>query len=349
MASKKENKVSPQRANKNYKCTCCLAEYKTQKNNFLSSSSPLFVGNNGYVTLCRSCTDNLYNKLVGEFNGDAEKAIEYICGLFDIYFNEDVVVSTKDIVAPNSRIGVYPSRLNMAQFSKHKGKTYLDTIKERFNRPNIEQVEIIEDSKHQENNTDDVSVETIRFFGSGHTNEDYKFLQMQYDDWTTRYPCETKAQELIFKKICLAQLADEEAYRSKDSKEMERTTRILQGLLNDLNITPKQNSSVLAGGQETFGTLIKKLENERPVSEPQKQWLDVDGINKYIDTFFFGQLCELVDIQNPKEEEYLKEKSKYTIAPPQQDESFGGNEASLLEKLAKKRDDGGDELGKKES
>ena len=344
MASK-TGSVSPKRDTTLYKCTCCGVKYKTQKGNFLMSGSPLFAGNNGYVTICRSCTDNLYNRVLGEFNGDAEKAIDYICGIFDLYFNEEVVASTKDIVAPNTRISVYPSRLNMAQYSKHRGKTYLDTIKERFDRPKIENDEVIGESLDPQDDLSDISPETIKFFGSGLTADDYRYLQEQYNDWTTRYTCETKAQELMFKKICLAQLADEEAHRKRDPKEIEKTTRILQSLLTDLNITPRQDSANLASGQDTFGTLIKKLENERPVSEPQEQWKDVDGIHKYIDTWFFGRLCELVDIQNPNENKYQEEVAKYSIAPPQQDDLFGETETSLLDRLAKRRNEGDDNLG----
>ena len=58
---------------------------------------------------------------------------------------------------------------------------------------------------------DEVEAEKIaskaaKFFGSGFTNEEYVYLQEQYDDWVTRHECQTKAQEEIFKQICFTQL-----------------------------------------------------------------------------------------------------------------------------------------------
>ena len=111
----------------------------------------------------------------------------------------------------------------------------------------------------------------------------------------------------------------------------------MQILLDSQGVTPKKTNTDILGERETFGTLIKKLENERPVSEPLPEWTDVNGIKKYIDTWFLGHLCNLVDIHSDVEELYLAEKEKYTVTPPESEEFYGSGETSILDKFSRNK------------
>ncbi len=338
MSSKNKSKVAAE-----YKCSSCGVVYNKQKGNFFSTKSELYKNNNYYVTICRNCAEEYFKKLLGFFNGNIEMAMRRCCQLFDWPYSDRILAATRETAAGTSRIAQYPSKMNMVQF-KSIGTTYEDTIKEDAGKPQ----DLSDNISDEDIDVYKVPLKTINFFGPGYTNEQYRYLQEQYSDWVARYECETKAKEELYKAISISQLRIHEIQENGGTgKELEAAVKTFQSLLDSQDITPKKANAGVTEGQETFGTLIRKLENERPVSEPQEQWKDVDGINKYIDTYFFGQLCELVDIQNPREEEYLAEKSKYTITPPQQDDSFGGNESSLLDKLAKRKD-GGNELGKEE-
>ena len=95
--------------------------------------------------------------------------------------------------------------------------------------------------------------------------------------------------------------------------------KTFQDLLKTADLKPNR-SAIETGGQETFGMLIKKLESERPVSKPLKEWEDVDGIHKYIDTWFLGHLANLAKVKNPNEAEYVAERDKHTVTPPEFDE-----------------------------
>ncbi len=233
--------------------------------------------------------------------------------MFDWYYSDAVVAATGK-EASVSRVLLYPSKLNMAQF-KAAGKTYLDTLIERHNKPAVTNAVTIE--------TDDIykaSPETVRFFGHGYSNEDYAFLEEQYEDWTTRYECSSKAQEELFKAICVAQLTIQETQRGiRDVKEIEKAMKTFQDLLKTADLKPNR-SAIETAGQETFGMLIKKLESERPVSEPAEEWKDVDGIHKYVDTWFLGHLANLAKVKNPNDESYRAEVEKYTVVPPEIDD-----------------------------
>ncbi len=71
---------------------------------------------------------------------------------------------------------------------------------------------------------------------------------------------------------------------------------------------------------------------------PEPEWEDVDGIKRYIDTWFLGHLCNNVHITNDCEEQYRREMEKYTVKPPEYDGDDDALDLSLLEKFSNKGD-----------
>lgn len=155
-------------------------------------------------------------------------------------------------------------------------------------------------------------------FGGSYSNEDLMFLENEYQDWTTRYPCENKAQELLFKRICFKELEIDKAQRDgKDTKELDAT---LQNLMGSLNVKPSQRSSNALTDNLTFGQLIDKWEQEKPIPEPDEEFKDVDKIGLYIDVFFKGHLSKMMGLKNAFSSIYERYISKYTVTKPQYDE-----------------------------
>jgi len=105
----------------NYKCSSCGKSHKVQKSNFLSTNSSLQAFNNGYTTICRICIERYYMKLIDQYGGSIELAIKHCCSMFDWFYSDEIVAVTKQAEKSASRISLYPSRMNMAQF-KSKGK-----------------------------------------------------------------------------------------------------------------------------------------------------------------------------------------------------------------------------------
>lgn len=327
-----------------YLCSCCGREFPVQKGNFFVSSSVLFAGNDGYLTTCKNCVDRYYLQLVGYYSGNEEHALERCCQLFDWYYNPDIsaIAHMTSSEKGKSVISAYISKMNMAQF-KSKGTTYTDTIKEYATEKILDCRDIPQQTTGDVSTGEspiipakNISVETVKFFGYGYDSEEYEYLENQYGDWCTRYECKTKAQEELFKNLCIAQLSIQRAQKKGNQKEVNEAIRTFQDLLGTANIKPNQVNDNALADQNTFGTLIKKWENERPIGEPDEEWLDVDGIQEYIDTYFLGHLCNLVHVKNDKEEAYRKEMEKYTVKPPVYESDAIGGEASLLDKYSDK-------------
>jgi hypothetical protein len=156
-------------------------------------------------------------------------------------------------------------------------------------------------------------------------------LQEQYDDWTTRHECKTKAQEEVFKRICFKQLEILKATRNgENTKDLDYT---YQQLLDTANLKPKQTNMDALAEDRTFGQLIRIWENEKPIPEPDEEFRDVDGIGRYISVFFLGHLAKMVGIKNKFSRMYEEEMGKYTVTKPEYEEDtealfdaiFGGH------------------------
>ena len=320
-----------------YTCTCCGKRYKTQRGNFLTSNSILYAGNNGYVTVCRDCVDTYYNQLIGFYSGNEEHAIEHCCWIFDWYYTPELAAATTKGANTRTRVQIYPSKMGLAKGVSRP--TYLDTIKRNnFSNRIMSEEDVVEEVKDGDASEVFADKETIDFFGYGYTNDEYNFLQAQYDDWTARHECQSKAQEEIFKNIAVAQLVCQRAQTRGSVKEITDSVKMLQDLLSSANLKPSQNNDSKLIEQNTFGTFIKKIENEKPIGRPSQEWEDVDGVKKYIDTFFFGHLCNALHVENDYEAQYREEMEKYTAKPPVYEEDEEVGETSLLDKYSNKRE-----------
>ena len=102
--------------------------------------------------------------------------------------------------------------------------------------------------------------------------------------------------------------------RGDDTKELD-TTFLKQ--LEAAKLQPKQNSGDTTANNQTFGTLIDKWENTRPIPEVDEDLRDVDKIGLYIDTFFKGHLAKMMGLKNGLSNLYTKFMKKYTVEKPE--------------------------------
>lgn len=160
--------------------------------------------------------------------------------------------------------------------------------------------------------------EIKKIFGDGFTESDYIYLQDQYDDWYARTQVDTKAQEMIIIQLCFNQLNTWKAQKmGKDTKDLIKS---FNDLMSSGNLQPRQNVGNASGDTLTYGQQIEKLEMTRPVSEPSDEFKDVDGIMKYISTWFLGHIAKAFGLKNVYSQMYEIESKKYTVEPPKADE-----------------------------
>ena len=69
-----------------FQCSCCGRRFKKQQTNFHHSDSPLYNGNNHYLTVCKNCVDNLLDQYTAML-GSQDAAMKRLCLKFDFYFS----------------------------------------------------------------------------------------------------------------------------------------------------------------------------------------------------------------------------------------------------------------------
>lgn len=296
-----------------YKCFFCGNEYVDT--NYYKSSSK-FYSNIGYIPFCRQCIEKFYQQYYEKYTNEGcltpeENAVKRVCMAMDIYYSKTNFDSSMNkIRRDNTNISPMGQYMRTIGFTQYKGKSYDDTIVE-------EEKEKMATSLLDMSNISDRTVDekTIKFFGAGFSDEDYEFLQEEYDDWTARHECQTKAQEEVFKRICFKQLEILKATRlGEDTKNLDATFR---DLLDTAKLQPKQNSGETVSDAQTFGTLIDKWENERPLPEIDEELRDVDKIGLYLDVFFKGHLAKMMGLKNGFSRLYSKYMKQYTVEKPE--------------------------------
>lgn len=294
-----------------YVCFYCENEYVNT--NYYKSNS-IFYANIGRIPYCKHCVERLYQYFFEKYANEGclepeRKAVKRLCSIFDIYYKEDVFVSSMDKIKESgmniSPMGQYMKTIQLQQY---KDKSYDNTLLEEEREDFVNRAVSISDDR-------EVDEKTVQFFGTGFNDEDYEFLKREYEDWTARHECKTKAQEEVFKDICFNRLQNLKALRrGEDTKDI---TASFQKMLDSGKLQPKQNSGDTTADNQTFGTLIDKWENERPLPEIDEELRDVDKIGWYIDVFFRGHLSKMMGLKNGLSNIYGKFMKKYTVERPE--------------------------------
>lgn len=298
------------------KFTCFYCEREYVETNYYNSNSE-FYSKIGKIPYCKQCIEKFYQQYYERYTNEGcltpeKKAVQRLCMIFDIYYREDVFNSSMNKIKESnmniSPMGQYMKMIQLSQYNRNK-ETYENTIIE------AEQENFAMSSLTDMSDEITVDQKTVNFFGSGFTNEDYVFLKREYEDWTARHECKTKAQEENFKDICFNRLQNLKALRrGEDTKDIAAS---FQKMLDSGKLQPKQNSGDTTADNQTFGTLIDKWENTRPLPEIDEELKDVDKIAWYIDVFFKGHLSKMMGLKNGFSNLYTKFMKRYTVKKPE--------------------------------
>ena len=270
---------------------------------------------NGFYPECKESLKRQaldYDKKSDSFSDNKEKTIKVLQKL-DLPFietlYESAIVKTTESLggnAPRSRTSAYQSYLtSIKSLPQYAGLTFEDS---QMNDHDIYVAEEVREARP----------EIKKIFGDGFTESDYIYLQDKYDEWYARTQIDSLSQETYIVQLCFVQLNMWKAEKvGKDTKDLIKS---FNDLMAGANLQPKQNVNNASGDSLTYGQQIEKLETTRPVSEPSDEFKDVDGIMKYISTWFLGHIAKAFGLKNVYSQMYEIESKKYTVEPPKADE-----------------------------
>lgn len=275
----------------------------------------------GRYPICKECLLKMAEQRVkdkdepNETKKSVQKVLMMLDKVYDDNFYENCIKGATDSVKEKTRHSPFATYITaIMSLPQWQNKTWADSD---FGSSDL-RTELDEETAKM---NEELLKKGKDRFGDEYNNVDLLFLEKEYEDWTTRYACESKAQELLFKRICFKELEIEKAQKSnKDTKELDKT---LQELLGSAQLKPSQVGSNSLTEAKTFGQLIEKWENERPIPEPSEEFRDVDKIGLLIDVFFKGHLAKMMGLKNAFSARYDQFMKKYTVTKPEyEDEEY---------------------------
>ena len=288
-------------------CPCC-GEFVTRENFYTDKRYTI-----GLFPQCKKCVlaEVEQRKNKNDKPNETKESVQKMLQKMDLPYIDSLYESLQTDVAneineKNKRSPFLAYLPPIKSLPNWKGKTYKDS-------------EFGEGYYADEQEEQKINQKTIKNgkkrFGQGYSNEDYMFLENEYQDWISRYECNTKAQESIFERLSFKKWEINKATKSgQPTKDLDKT---YQELLATANIQPRQNSMDTMADAQTLGTLIAKWETERPLPEIDPELEDVDSIGKYIDVFFRGHLSKMLGIKNTLSHIYNGFLKKYTVERPE--------------------------------
>ncbi len=283
-------------------CSCCGEEKKVNSDNYYKSYSDMCKANHeNRMNICKECLLEMASNLTRKLNNEY-RALYRICQLTDTYVYENLYESALEQAKKQNSNAIKIYYQKVCSLPQFKGKTFADS-------PSINNTLTGNNPIDSGNVEEDI----VDFWGEGFTDSEYRFLEKEFNKMAATYEMDSYSTESLFQEISLQKLDIRKKRKAGDSVDKELKT--LQDLLGSANIKPVQESAATSSDQVTFGTLIKKFENERPIPEPLPEWMDADWIRKYVVVWFFGNLCRMMGKENPYQEEYDKEMAKYTVDP----------------------------------
>jgi hypothetical protein len=280
-------------------------------------SSETFYGSNdyasGYFPICKKCLMQMatdYDKKTNTYTDNKEKTKE-VLHLMNLPFIESLYTSalssiTAEVNEKNRSTAYQQVMVMLRSLPQYRNLTWKDSEFEEFS----------EDNGGMTNRKP--RKETYKIFGSGFSNEDYLYLQDQYDDWRSRTQVDSKSQETYIVQICFKQLEIWKAQKS--NRDTDKLVKSLNDLMNGANLQPRQNVANAATDSLTFGQLIEKWELERPIPEPEPEFKDIDNFAKMIRVWFKGHLSRALGLDNGYSKEYDEYIKQYTVTKPEYQE-----------------------------
>lgn len=287
-------------------CPCC-GEFITREQFYTDKRYAI-----GVFPQCKKCilAEVEQRKNKNDKPNETKKSVQQMLQKMDLPYIDSLYESLRADVAneineKNKKSPFLAYMPPIKSLPNWKGKTYADSEFE---------IGVITDEEEVKQNAKTIKNGKKRF-GLGYSNEDYMFLENQYQDWITRYECNTKTQEEIFERLSFKKWEINKATKSGQStKDLDKT---YQELMTTANIAPRQNTMDAMSEAQTLGTLIAKWETERPLPEIDPELEDVDHIGKYIDVFFRGHLSKMLGIKNTLSHIYNGFMKKYTVERPE--------------------------------
>ncbi|WP_204256777.1 hypothetical protein [Mammaliicoccus sciuri] len=274
-------------------CVRCERNLEPTRNFYkINGIDPAYPDNR--YTVCKSCCEDLVSD-----EAFGHKAFLRILMNTNRAFQEDLFNEC------NRDRAVYLSKIQGK--SKTMLKEFLDSDNLFTNSTNETTVENLETLTQQEIRDCEL------FWGKGdYTEDDYIYLISRYEEYSLMYEIDSPAFKNLVAQIVQLEL-DIRRKRIKGT-DTTKESRIIQDLMKTAGIAPSQEKAAIEDNKDSWGMLMKRVENDRPIPKPLPEFEDVDKIGKYFRTWVLSPMLKVFGKENPYISEYVEAQQEYGIS-----------------------------------
>lgn len=335
-------------------CRYCMNSKRINK--FYKSYD--FLDTDGKMSICTQCVNHLFNEFY-KTHSRIDIAIYEVCHCVNIKYSSDVYSSLMrsleknnlqsyisaincedEDVEPVGEIDTIATNPNMSVFGK-----YIAILKAKYINKDVDLSFDLYSSDRPEGYEDKTTdkpvsevIENIysgKFssleikWGTGYKEEDYSFLESEYNDWSKTKDTDEKSVCILIKELCLQELKIRK--KREDGQEANKQDlETLTMLMDKAAVSPdKLKETTSSRSSNAYGVWLKDVETFTPAEwvENQKLFKDVEGIESYVDRHFGRSLKNYVGMQREFRvvaDKMEEEASSLDILPEQEEEDENG-------------------------
>jgi len=301
---------------------------KRPEREFYPTTSP-HLDANGYCPFCKKCHGLIYSNHFNAYQ-DISRALYETCRDVDFIYREDAVTKVLSRLKEMTDREIQEEGLNVFALYRKFIMSYLDKDERsdgfRFaSSDKITKIYDIPDENgiKKEVNTAERARNLEKVWGIGKPLWEYEYLQEDLEKMQKSFECPDYGMELIMKDICHLNLDIEKARREGQSSSTLKLIEARTKLMGEAKMKPIQSNGLEANETVTFGTLLERIENNKPIPKhPDNE------MKKYIDTYFVGQIARIENLDDPAVDKMLSDLEEYTIDQTSLKQLFDGEEVS---------------------
>lgn len=297
--------------------TCLNENTEYPITSFFKADKSSIFGAYGHIPFCKKCIGTIANEFYKSYS-DKKLAIFLTCMKLDVRFIFTIYenVCRDNISADRLALAYIEAFIESGEIGSFNDSGYsmgvFETIRTYLETGNANSDDIEESWVSYIVTQDDLD-----FWGGGgqYSQEEYYILSNTLNRYLESYPkiVDSASSIDLVRQICYTSLEIKKARESEkpDFNQVENLTKRLSSLLTDANMKPSQKKDALAE-VDTFGLLIKKIEDEDPLPDPLPEWTDND-VFKDVGEWIVGHIGKMLGKDVDGVDNYEDEMKELTV------------------------------------
>ena len=281
---------------------------------FQADKSSIF-GEYGYIPLCKKCIGSIANDFYKSYS-DKRLAVFLTCMKLDVRFIFTIYenVFRDNISADRLTLAYIEAFIDSEESGSFNDSGYsmgvFETLRSYLDTGNANQDDLEESWVSYIVTQDDLD------FWGVYSQEEYYILSNTLNRYLESYPkvADSASSIDLVRQICYTSLELKRARESEktDFNQIEKLTTRLSNLLADANMKPSQKKDSI-NDIDTFGVLIKKIENEDPLPDPLPEWTEND-VFKDVGEWIVGHIGRMIGKNVEGVDSYDTEMEELTVS-----------------------------------